>query len=207
MMNRLAALLLLAFAFLAPAAAHADSIDCSTPGSRVEDGLCHLGYAKGSSASVTRPGNTATYTANTAWANATSGATYLTFTGVCRANGTAVLPTDLFVTLDDNETLKLTGELWLFDTAPTAINDNATFSVASGDMANVKTVIPFSTSTVANQGSTSSGWTLDEETNLGRQLKCAASDTNLYGLVKVTNAYVPASGRTLKLLLRVVGVN
>lgn len=164
-------------------------------------------YGGGAITSVTRPTNTTTYTANTAWANATSGATYLTFTSVCRANGTFVLPTDLLVTDNANQTLKLTGVLWLLDAAPTAINDNATFSITSGDLAKIKTFIPFTTATVVNQASGASGSMIDEEASLGRALKCASNDSNLYGLVQVTNAYVPISGEILTFTLRVIGVN
>lgn len=159
---------------------------------------------------VTRPNNTTTYTANTGWNTATSASSpgYLTFVTFCRANSGYVLLTDILVTDSANQTVKLTGTLWIFDAAPTTvINDNATFSISSTDLSHLKALVPFTTATVSNQGSGSAGSTVDEETNLGREFKCASGDTAVYGMVQVTNAYVPTASEVLTFTPRTVGVN
>ncbi len=167
------------------------------------------GYAAIVSSDLTRPSNTTTYTANTAWANATSGATYTTFTGVCRANGTIVLIPSIRVIDYANQTIKLSGTLWLFNVAPgTPINDNATFSIASADMANLSgQPVAFSATTVANQASGASGSTVASMVGTTYEAKCANADANLYGMVQVTNAYVPVSAEKLTITLKVVGAN
>jgi hypothetical protein len=164
-------------------------------------------WASRISASVNRPGNTTPYTANTAWANATSGATYMTFTNVCRANGTTVLITHVIVDDFANQTTKLQGVLWLFNAVPTAINDNVTFSLASADMATKVAAIDFTASKVTNQAAGASGSTTAELPGAGIQAGCAAGDRNLYGLFQVVNAYVPVSAEVLTGRLKVVGVD
>lgn len=161
------------------------------------------------SADVTRPNNTTTYTTNTAWANATSGATYTTFAGVCRANGTVVLMPVVRIIDYANQTTKLQGILWLFSVAPaTPINDNAAFNLASGDLANIASVpLAFTESVVANAGSGASGFMVGSLTGATYEIKCAANDTNIYAMVEVTNAYVPVASEKLNIALKVVGAN
>jgi hypothetical protein len=156
----------------------------------------------------TRPANTTTYAANTAWANATSGATYLTFPNVCRANGGASISADVVFLDNANQTTKLNGVLFLFN-APVAtpINDNATFSVAAADAPNLVAQIPFTTSTVVNQGAGSAGSAMAEVQGSTYQFNCGPSSTSLYGMVEVTNAYVPISGEALTAILKPIGVN
>jgi hypothetical protein len=168
-----------------------------------------FGYGAVISADIVRPANAATYTANTGWANATSSAAYTTFTGVCRTTGGVVLIPAVRVLDYANQTTKLTGVLWLFSVAPTTvIADNATFSIAAADLANiVAQPIPFTVSTVANQAAGASGSAVAAVAGTTYEAKCAGGDTNLYGMVQVTNAYVPVSAEKLSVALKIVGVN
>jgi hypothetical protein len=157
---------------------------------------------------TTRPANTTTYTVNTAWANATSGATYGTFTGVCATNGGNVYVTDAGFLDEANQATKLQGVLYLFSAAPgTPISDNATFNIASADWANLKRVsIPFAFGNVVNQTSGSGGAQM-VDVPVGGQLACAGGTTNIYYMIEVTNAYVPLSAEVLIPSLHVFATN
>jgi hypothetical protein len=167
-----------------------------------------LAYAFSVSSTLARPSNTTTYTQYTGLSTSTSSATYLTFSNVCRLNGSAVLPTDLVVTDAANQTLPLTGTLYIFNSAPSSpIADNATFNISSTDLANLIAEIPFSPSIVTNQNSGASGSTMDHEKNLGMQLTCSSTSSSLYGMVEVTDPYVPVSGETYTFILKGIGAN
>lgn len=161
---------------------------------------------------ITRPANTTTYTVNAAWANATSGATYGVLTGACRnKGGTTWL--DIGVVDGANQTTKLSGELWFFNAAPTAINDNAAFSIAAADWpskAAATAPLVFTASSIANPGSGVSGITTGQATPPTGQFltaTCAGGSNDLDFMVKVTNAYVPVSGEVLTVVAHLVQVN
>jgi hypothetical protein len=160
------------------------------------------------SANVTRPANTTTYTANTAWAPNASGSTpqYGTLTGVCRTNGGTVYVPDIHILDYANQTLKLTGILWLFNAAPTSVlNDDGAFNVASGDWSAELIPVTFTLSNVLNAGSGASG-AVDVDVPVGVAVSCGAS-ANLYFMIEVTDAYVPISAEILTVALKALGLN
>ena len=167
-------------------------------------------YANSPISSVTRIANTTTYTANTGWCLLTSSCvTVFSWTGICRANGGNSLLTNIGIYSSANPTLKLSGVLWLFNTTPgTVISDDATFNVAATDFANLVggslNGIPFTLATSQASGATNSGVSL---TGINAQVQCAAGATTLYGMVEVTNAYIPASGEVLSVRLHAIGLN
>jgi len=165
-------------------------------------------FAAKVASTVPRVGNTTTYTANTGWCNTTSACTTVfTFANVCRANGTLVLVPQIEIYSSANPATKLSGVLWLFNVTPgTVINDNATFNIAAADFANLVNPAGFSFSlgSVQASGAANSGATLAGTTYVAQ---CAAGSTSLFGMVEVTNAYVPASGEVLTVTLKTVGVN
>lgn len=167
------------------------------------------GFAAVSSASVARPANTIAYTANTAWSTSTSSGGYLTFAGACPGgSGRVVLLPAVRIVDFANQSTKLTGTLWLFNAAPAApIADDATFNVASADLANmVAQPITFAASVVANQSAGASGSVIAPVTGSTYEILCGAS-TSLYGMIQVTNAYAPVSAEQLAVTLQIVGVN
>lgn len=166
------------------------------------------GFASVSTANLTRPANTTTYTANTGLANATSGATYLTFSTICRANGKVVLIPHVHVVDYANQTTKLSGVLYLFNAPPASpINDNATFSITSADMAVKVATIPFTVSQVTNQAAGASGSAEANVVGTTYEVGCGASTTSLYAMVQVTNAYVPVSAEQYTFTLKAIGAN
>lgn len=165
------------------------------------------GAASVVSANLTRPANTTTYTANTGLANATSGATYLTFSNVCRAAGKVVLVPHLTVIDFANQTTKLSGMIVFFKEPPgTIISDNAAFNLASADIANKVLTVPFTVSTVLNSGAGASGIVEAQLVGTNYEANCGSS-ANLYAMVEVTNAYVPVSAEQFTFTIKTVAAN
>jgi hypothetical protein len=163
-------------------------------------------FAASISSSITRSANTTTYTANTGWNNGTP--TFFSFTAACRVNGGQVLIPSIHIWSSANPTLKLTGYLWLFSAVPgTNVADDATFTIASADYANLTgNYGGFAFSLVNDQasGAANSGVSLTGVTYHG---KCASGSTTITGMVQVGDAYVPASGEVLTVILDTIGLN
>lgn len=161
------------------------------------------GFATSVTVTVQRPGNTTTYTANTAWADSTSAATVPTLTGACRTSGGHGIITAASIVSSNDPTTPLQGELWFLDSAPTAINDNA-WSISDADMQKVVAggILPFTlaSNAAAAASGTSSIYT---QSGLGIGFACSGS-ANLRVIPKVKNPYVPANAETLFIRLNVV---
>ena len=174
-----------------------------------------IGVAIGQSApqsSIARPNNTTTYGANTGWNN-TAGTGYFTFAGACSFPGIDVIVSGVDVYSSANPTLKLTGYLFLFSTPPvTPIADGATFTIAAatgnpptGDYSNITgTFSGISIGLGNNQasGAANSGVSISGLTSISRCIS-----TSLYGMFEVTNAYVPASGEVLTVIVHTLKQN
>jgi hypothetical protein len=168
-------------------------------------------FAATVSASCTRVSNTTTYTANTGWNTATSGATVpFTWASVGTSNGENIAITGIDIYSSANPTTKLQGNLWLFNTTPgTVIQDDATFTIASSDFANLTAGsfggIPFLLTNNQASGAANSGVSLQFGPPLVAAL--ASGSTTLYGMVEVVNAYVPASAEKLTVILHTQAIN
>lgn len=146
--------------------------------------------------SITRPADTNAYAANDAFANSTSAPTTggFTFTAACRASGGYGTITDMVVSASAGTAYQ--GEVWIFDQAVTATNDNAALSVSDADILNFVGAIPFNTTDVnaANSVSTTTG--------IGMGYTCVGT-ANLRYLVKIMNAPTPASAEVLTVRIKV----
>lgn len=160
-----------------------------------------------STGTITRPANTTVYTANTAWANATSGATFTSFTNSCRAPGAQVLIPQIDIQVDEAPATKLQGILWLFSATPTAINDNAAFTLSSADnLATTGNVqgFPFTLTAVQSGTNTHSGTSL---TGITYHAQCVNASFAITGMVQVVNAYTPTSGEVMTIKLHTLAAN
>ena len=165
-------------------------------------------FSASPTSAITRPGNTTTYTVNTAWCHLTSSCvTTFTFTGACRVNGGQVLVPGIDLWLSDKQTTPLQGILWVFNVVPgTIIQDNATFTIAGADFANLTGAMqgfPFTMVSPQVSGN-NAGVSI---TGTSYPMQCAANSTTLYAMVQVVNAYVPTSAEILNVTLHTVGVN
>lgn len=159
-------------------------------------------------ATLTRPGDTATYAAGDVIANSTSAPVPITFTGAARvANGSGVI---VGVTLTDNfnQSTTLSAELWLFagTAAPTIANDNAAFTPGTADLANIVGVVPFTTSYngAGTAGSGASGNRVFVASNLNIPFEAGAGTADLWGVLVARNAYVPGSAEVFGPALRIL---
>jgi hypothetical protein len=155
------------------------------------------------STDITRPADTNVYAANDAWANSTTVPTTggFTFTGAARVSGGSGVITDLII--EDSVVLPgtpLQGEIWIFDQAVTAINDNAAFTVTDAEIKTLVAVIPF---TLAKNGGANS---MVQVSNLNYGFTCVGS-ADLRYLVKVLNAYTPSSAEVLSARIKTLQTN
>lgn len=173
---------------------------------------CFVPYGAGGgggatfSASITRTANSTTYSALTAFANATTSATYSEIQNVCpRVGGTFLIP-EVSVYSSYNPATKLQGAVWFFSTAPaTPLNDNATFTISAADFAKVTGNLQgfaFTLSNTQGAGAVNSAATLAGTVYQG---KCGTSTTSVFMMVETVNAYVPTSSEVLTVILSTVG--
>jgi hypothetical protein len=143
------------------------------------------------SVDVIRPADSTAYAAGDALANSTTAPTVNGFqlTGVARGSGKAALLTDVAL-IYSNATPDVVGELWIFDSAVTAINDNAVFSLSDTDARKLVAVVPF----VINKGAGNNK--VCHTGNLAHLCTCVGSD-DLKFLIKIIQAFTPASGDML----------
>jgi hypothetical protein len=148
------------------------------------------------SATVTRPNDSNPYTANDAFANSTTVPTVggFTLTSACRVSGGAGIITDAVITASAGTAYQ--GEIWVFDQAVTAVNDNAAFTASDGEVQTIVGVIPFNTTdiTAANSISYVNGL------NIG--YTCSGT-ANLRFLVKILNAPTPGASEVLSVRIKV----
>ena len=147
---------------------------------------------------ITRPADTSAYTAGDAFANSTSAPTAGGFvlTSVVAATGKSAILTDIIIESSNVPTTPLQGEIWLFNASVTAINDNAAFTAPS---ITPIAIIPFALSNVGTKSYAN--------VEIGGRGILTSGSANLNFLVRVANAYVPASAEALKVIAKFQGVN
>lgn len=187
-----------------------NSLSCGTGPSPcfVPWGSAGGGYASNATASITRPANTTTYSANTAWANATASAVATEITGVCQVAGGRFLIPQLDVWSTVNPSTKLQGVIWLFSAQPSdPIEDNATFTIPAADFLNLtgnQQGFAFTLTNTQAAAAANSGATLAGTVYTGQ---CGSTTTSVWMMAQVVNAYVPGSSEVLRVRLHTLGTN
>lgn len=139
-------------------------------------------------ASFTRPADTIGYAAQDVVSNSTSAPTLLTFAGAGRANGGSGLV--LSARHLKSSTTLASYRLHLYRVAPTAINDNAQFTLLYANRANRVGFIDFSHAT----GGSGSDSTSALSTFVNLPFVCDAASVSLFGILVASAAYTPTSG-------------
>lgn len=139
-------------------------------------------------ASFTRPADTIGYAAQDVVSNSTTAPVVLTFAGAGRANGGSGLV--LSARHLKSSTTLASYRLHLYRVAPTAINDNAQFTLLYANRANRVGFIDFSHAT----GGTGSDSTSALSTFVNLPFVCDAASASLFGLLVASAAYTPTSG-------------
>lgn len=150
-----------------------------------------------------RPADTNTYAVDDCWSTSTSAPANTSFASLNRATGKSVQICGLTVIGSvHNATAPLQAELWLFDAAPTAVNDNANHALSDADAAKVVARIPFALS--HNMANNDVGF---GDFSLSGFPVVTLTATDLYAQVRVKNAYVPSSAETLTFRLQVIQID
>lgn len=147
---------------------------------------------------VARPADTNAYTAGDAISDSTSAPTSggFTLTGAARkSGGSGLIVGANFATSNDPGT-RLSGELWLFNTSVTSINDNAAFAVSDSEIKTCIGVIPFNMFDAGNNG-------FCNVEGLNMLFTCSGS-ANLRVLFRARNNYTPASAEVLSTMLKII---
>lgn len=148
---------------------------------------------------ITRPADTNAYVLNDVWANSDSAATVggNTFSGAARVSGGSGVITDMVVV--NSTAAVLQGEVWIFDSAVTAVNDNAAFALSDADALLLVAVIPFITEAQPSNA-------VAHVSDINMRFTAVGS-ADLRFLVKLKAAYSPGNAETLTLRLKVQQVN
>jgi hypothetical protein len=160
----------------------------------------NVNYFKTVTTTVTRTGggDTTQYAIGDAWADSTSAPTAggFTFTAVARVSaGSGTITDAVFCTSADAGT-PLQGEIWMFDTAVTAVNDNVALVVSDTEIKTYVGKIAFTMADAGNNGAA-------HVTGLNIGFTCASTTNNLRFLVKVLNTYTPVSAEELTIRLKI----
>lgn len=144
---------------------------------------------------ITRPADTTAYAANDAIANSTSSPTSggFTLSGIARASAKSGIISDIIVA-STNPAGGLSGELWIFDTAVTAINDNAAFGVSNSEIATLVARVPFTTVAGTNNSAV-------QVSNLAIGYNTVGS-ANLRFLIRSAATYTPISGEVFTIRVK-----
>jgi len=169
------------------------SVDVTT----LPAGEVHLGEVggKGSVVAVTltRPNDTNAYAAKDAVSDSTGSPTVLTFTNVARVNaGTGYIVKGRLLT--DQSTNVARFRLHLFNVSPTAINDNAAYTLLWANRAGRLGYIDFDACQTEGTGSDCAS-SLNDTVRL--HFAAAAAFRTLYGLLETLDAFTPAAEQNL----------
>ena len=149
---------------------------------------------------VTRPANVTAYSANTCLSDSTSAPTAggFTLTSAVRASGKTGLLTDMIIT-SSAPTGGLQGEIWLFDSAVTNVNDGSAFAISDAEVKTLLGVVPFILT-----ADTNNAWAMVTGLNIGI---VPVGSANIRYLIKVKAAYTPQSGEVITVRAKVLPID
>lgn len=148
--------------------------------------------------SIVRPADVTAYTAGDVVS--TLAGKNLLFGNIATQGGSILRAVTL---IDDaNVAPKPDLELWLFDSAPVAVADNAAFAPSDAEMKRLIGVVVLATANfkIANAGAAAAGNSAIYVTGLDMPIRSA--NGTLYGQLVVRNAYVPVSGEEFTIRLQ-----
>lgn len=158
------------------------------------------------SASFTRPNDTTAYASGDVICNSTSAPVVLTFPRATVTQGPkfSIIAQAILVDSANQATKLASPELWLFDTAPTADNDNAVFTPTDAELANLLGVIVFDTAFVGDATAGAGGNAIFRVPSLSIPVFTKAEDNAIYGVLVARNAYVPVAQESFTIKLGIL---
>jgi len=171
------------------------------------DGSPLSGYK--STVAITRPANTTPYTAGDVVGQAdtgtpaNAGTAILEFTSIGPSGGHILITgADLEIDVTAVPSGMTSFTLWLYDSSPTAILDNAAWDFPAGDRGKLLGKIELGTP--VDVGSTL--FVQTDRTSHQGQWKLAAGSTSLFGELVTNGGYTPSSGAVKSIRLRSVAL-
>jgi hypothetical protein len=161
-----------------------------------------LGLLVSCQTNVTRPTpDTTQYAAGDAISDSTSAPTSggFTLSNAARVSGGAGVIMAMTVSSSNDPATRLSGEVFLFNTSVTNINDNTAFVVSDDEIKTCVGVVPFSLFDAGNNG-------FAHITGLNIPFVCSGS-ANLRFLLRARNAYTPASAEVITITAFINQVN
>jgi hypothetical protein len=157
-----------------------------------------VGFLVTVSTDVTRPNDSNAYAVNDAISDSTSAPTSggFTLSSVVRASGGSGIITDAIITTSADAATPLIGDVWLFNTAVTNINDNAAFAVSDAEIKTCVGKIPFYLEDAGNNG-------FYHAQNLSIGFTCSGS-ANLRFLLRAKNAYASSANEVITVTLKII---
>lgn len=166
---------------------------------RINAGEEHVGEVGGrlifSSVTLTRPADTTAYTAKDAVSDSTSAPTVLQFANAVRLSGGSGYIVGARMNTSQS-TCTARFRLHLFRTTPSAINDNAAYTLLDANFAIRLGWIDFDAMQTEGSGSTAAN-----AQNFTAVVPITCGATTLFGLVETLDAFTPASAQTFKIEL------
>jgi hypothetical protein len=151
------------------------------------------GYATRIQVTKARPANTTAYAAKDVVSEDASSGTVWTFSNAARFDAWSGIITHAFAATDqEDETQRF--RLWLYHTGPSATNldDNGAFGFVYADVDEFIGYIDFEA--LAKEDATAGTGAYSTNPDVRVSFKCAAGDTDIYGVLETLDAYTPASG-------------
>lgn len=156
-------------------------------------------------ASVTRPADGSAYAVNDVLSDSVTTPTVMTFSNAARLNIRSGVVRNALLIDSANQATAGDFRLFLFDTEPTAMEDNAAFDPTDAELANVVGVINFTTDVDGNAAAGASGNAIYSNDAPARYRPYqTGTSLALYGIMTVQNAYTPVSGETLTVRLGIL---
>lgn len=143
------------------------------------------------SAGITRPADTAAYTALDTVSTTTAGGTVIQFANIGRVNSASGFIKKARIATDQT-TCIARFRLHLFSASPIAIADNAPFADLWAQRTSKMGAIDFAACATEGTGSTVAS-SLNTTVNLA--FDCMPTDTNLYGLLETLDTFTPTSAQ------------
>lgn len=158
-------------------------------------GLSGFNFDTGASVNFTRPNNTTAYAAGDAISDSTSSPTVITFSNIGSKNGDVLLLYEAIV-MNSSAAGLPNLNLWLFNTAPTPVNDNATLTLTDSENTQCIAVIPITVQSSTNANSRA------EASNLQRILKLGENTKDLWALLEANGTYSPLANEIFNISLK-----
>lgn len=157
-----------------------------------------LGYQVTCSTDITRPADVLVYAVNDAISSSTTVPTAggSTLTGAARASGKSGIITDIIVASSNVPATLLQGEIFVFDTAVTAINDNVVFAVSDAEIKTLVARIAFTLDAVGNNS-------IAHVQGLSIGFTCVGS-ADLRFLLRAKNGYTPANAEVITVRVKIL---